>query len=169
MKTLKNIGLSVILWALASSSAFAYIAAPLPASTYITNNGLDWTWVSPWGTFNEGIKFASPSAHEGWRYATLGELEYLFANLVNDFVNGGTPIQSVAYWELDGTNWVDIGDLQGGYLMSGNNYSNSMCSNRPCEVFYVRGANGVPVPSTLALLGIASLVFGFTRRKKKTV
>lgn len=169
MKTLKKIGLTAVFLALSSSSAFAYLSGPLPASTYISDNGLDWTWVSPWGTINEGIKFASPGAHAGWRYASVSELEYLFANLVDDFLNNGTPIQSVAYWELDGTNWVDTSDLTGGYIMSGNNYFNQSCDGSVCEVFYVRGGNGVPIPSTLALLGIAGLALGLTRREKKTV
>ena len=170
MRTLKKIGLSVILSVLASSSAFAYVTDPLPSSTYITDNSLDWTWASPWGTVNEGSKFASPSAHESWRYATVTELQYLYANLVDVFLNGGAPIQSVAYWELDGTNWVDTGDLQGGYVMSGNSYFNQSCGNgSPCEVFYVRSTNSVPLPGTLALLGIGSLALCLTRRRNKAV
>ncbi len=168
MTKLKKIGLSVIFSALASSSAFAYITDPLPSSTYITANGLNWTWASPWGTLNEGLTHASPAAHAGWRYATVTELEYLYANLVDDFLNGGSPIQSVAYWELDGTNFVNESDLQGGYIMSGNNYFNSLCLNNVCEVFYVQGGNSVPVPGTLALLGLGALALGLTRRKKAT-
>ncbi|HRE17950.1 MAG TPA: PEP-CTERM sorting domain-containing protein [Rhodocyclaceae bacterium] len=167
MNIVKKIALSLAFSALAASSAFAYNAAPLPASTYITDNGLDWTWASPWGTVNEGIKVAAPSAHEGWRYATVAELEYLFANLVDEFVNGGSPIQSVAYWELDGTNWVDISDLESGAIMSGNNYFNGICPGNVCEVFYVRDANAVPAPMTLALLGAGFLALGFSRRTKK--
>lgn len=165
MKSLKKLGLSLMFWAMTAASAFAYNPADLPAGTYITDAGLDWTWASPWGTVNEGIKVAAPTAHAGWRYATVTELQYLFANLVDDFVNGGSPIQSVAYWELDGTNWVDIGDLQSGAIMSGNNYFNNICFNNVCEVFYVRDANGVPAPMTLALLGAGFLALGFSRRK----
>lgn len=167
MKTLKHLGLSLIFWALTGASALAYNPAALPANTYVTNNGLDWTWVSPWGTINEGSYFASPSAHAGWRYATVSELQYLFANLVDDFVNGGTPIQSVSYWELNGTNHVDVGDLQGGYIMSGNNYFNNICLNNVCDVFYVREGNAVPAPMTLALLGAGLLALGISRRNKK--
>ncbi|MHB1427360.1 MAG: PEP-CTERM sorting domain-containing protein [Rhodocyclaceae bacterium] len=167
MRKIRNIGLSAIFLALTSTSALAYITDPLPASTYVSANGLDWTWASPWGTINEGAKVAPPTAHEGWRYASVSELQYLFDNLVDDFINGGDPIQSVAYWELDGTNWVDISDLTGGYIMSGANFFNSACQGNVCEVFYVRDANGVPLPSTLALFGIAALAFGFTRREKK--
>lgn len=168
MKTLKKLGLAAALSALVSSSAFAYITDPLPASTYVTDAGLDWTWASPWGTVFEGVKFAAPGAHAGWRYATTAELEYLFANLVDDFVNGGTPIQSVAYWDLDGSNdHVDIGDLTAGAIMSGDNYFNPICPGNVCEVFYVRDAVEVPVPATLALLGIGALGLGLTRRKQK--
>lgn len=166
MKNLRGFCVSVILSLLATSSAFAYITNPLPSSTYVTDNGLDWTWASPWGTVNEGTKVAAPTAHEGWRYATVSELEYLFANLVDDFLNAGTPIQSVAYWELDGTNWVDTSDLTGGWIMSGGNYFNSGCNNNVCEVFYVRGANSVPAPATLGLLGIGFLALSLSRRKK---
>lgn len=169
MTTFKKIGLSVIFSALASSSAFAYITTPLPSSTYVTDNGLNWTWASPWGTVYEGIYFASPSAHDGWRYATVTELQYLYANLVDDFLNAGTPIQSVPYWELDGTtNWVDTSDLEAGYIMSGDNYFNQDCRNNVCEVFYVQDGNSVPVPGTLALLGISALALGLSRRKKNT-
>lgn len=166
MKSITKIGLSVLFWAMTGASAFAYNTAALPANTYVSDNGLDWTWVSPWGTYNEGVKFASPSAHAGWRYASVNELQYLFSNLVDDFLNGGNPIQSVSYWELDGTNWVDQGDLQGGYIMSGGNFFNSACSSAPCEVFYVRDANQVPTPGSLALLGIGALALGLSRRKK---
>lgn len=156
-----------MLSALASSSAFAYITSPLPSNTYVTDNGLDWTWASPWGTVNEGVRLAAPSVHADWRYATVTELEYLYANLVDDFINGGAPIQSVAYWELDGTNWVDQNDLEIGAIMSGNNYFNAICPGNVCEVFYVRGAgNSVPVPGTLALFGLGALALGLTRRKK---
>lgn len=169
MKTLKRIGLVASFLALSSTSAMAYLSGPLPADTYISNNGLDWTWASPWGTINEGIKVAPPSAHEGWRYATVGELEYLFANLVDDFLNNGNPVHSVPYWELDGTDWVDANDLAGGFIMSGNNFFNQACDGNVCDVFYVRDGNGVPIPSTLALLGIAGLALGLTRREKKIV
>jgi len=168
MKFLKKIGLSVFLAALVSSSASAYITDPLPSSTYVTDNNLDWTWASPWGTINEGTKVAAPSAHEGWRYATVAELQYLYSNLLDDFLPGNVPVQSVAYWELDGTNWVDIDDLQGGYIMSGNNYFNNACAGNVCEVFYVRDANSVPTPATLSLLGIGFLALALTRRNKKT-
>lgn len=169
MTTFKKIGLSVIFSAFASSSAFAYITSPLPSSTYVSDNGLNWTWVSPWGTLYEGTKFAPPSAHDGWRYATVTELEYLYANLVDDFLNAGNPIQSVAYWELDGTNFVNESDLSAGYIMSGNNFFNQDCAGNVCEVFYVQGGNSVPVPGTLALLGVGALALGLSRRKKNTV
>lgn len=169
MTHLRKLGLSVIFSALASSSAFAYITGPLPSSTYITDNGLNWTWASPWGTFSEGTRFAAPSAHDGWRYATVTELQYLYANLVDDFLNAGDPIQSVAYWDLDGSNnHVDTGDLNGGYIMSGGNYFEDVCNGQPCEVFYVQDGNRVPLPGTLALLGVGGLALGLTRRKKKT-
>lgn len=170
MKSLKKLGLAIALSTLASSSAFAYIATALPAGTYITDAGIDWTWASPWGTSGEGINHAGPSAHAGWRYATSTELNYLFANLVDDFLNGGSPIESVAYWELDGTNFVNIGDLQAGAIMSGPNEGSAFqCGTLPCEVFYVRdnGNNEVPLPGTLALLGIGALALGLTRRKQK--
>jgi hypothetical protein len=170
MTNLKKIGLSVLFSALASSSAFAYITDPLPSSTYITDSGLNWTWASPWGTVNEGSIFASPSAHDGWRYATVTELQYLYANLVDDFLNGGAPIQSVAYWDLNGSNdHVDTADLTGGFIMSGNNYFDSACLNNVCEVFYVQDGNSVPVPGTLALLGLGVFALGLTRRNKKTI
>lgn len=169
MTNLKKFVALVVFLALANSSAFAYITDPLPSNTYVAANGLNWTWVSPWGTLYEGEKFVSPSVHEGWRYATVSELEYLYANLVDDFLNGGTPIQSVAYWELDGTGFVNNGDLRSGYIMSGNNYFDDICYQNVCEVFYVQGSNSVPVPGTLALLGVGSLALALARRKTKAI
>ncbi|MEZ5529218.1 MAG: hypothetical protein R3E57_04645 [Porticoccaceae bacterium] len=169
MKIIRKFVLPLILTVLSSSSAYAYLAGPLPADTYVQANGLDWTWASPWGTIYEGTKFAAPTAHEGWRYATVTELEYLFNNLVDVFLNGGSPIQSVLYWDLDGTSThVDTGDLIGGYIMSGDNYFNDSCFNNVCEVFYVRGGdigNSIPAPGTLTLLCIGLLAFGLTTRK----
>lgn len=160
-------------------SAFAApISGPLPSDTYITANGLDWTWASPWSHVQSWVY--GPETNAGWRYATSSELDYLFVNLINVFLNGANPsIQSTIYWnDPNRAGYVDDFDLSGGYIASGTTtmtYGNSLnvCGgDANCEQFYVRGASGqepttpVPAPATLFLFGLGLAALGKSKRKK---
>ena len=146
---------------------------PLPESTYITWNNLDWTWAScvsistyySWSNIVSG-----PDFHDGWRSATSSEW--------NDFLNlpgserlgmftrdDGSFIHSAAYWNSD--SWfqskVDNGDMWAGSLKTSLSAWNSTW-----DLVYVRTPNTVPIPSSLFLLGGGLLgIAGVSRKKKK--
>lgn len=131
------------------------ILSDLPTSTYVTKDGLDWTWASPvneefWG----GNTLYAPSLHAGWRFATDAELAS--APNLADFNNGA--IQSVVYWNSV-ISWVDPGDLQNGAYASSWGHG-------VYETLYVRDTIDIPEPQSLSLLGLGLLgLMGVFRRK----
>jgi len=164
--------LLVIVCLLPSTKSNAALITELPSDTYITSAGLDWTWVSRWG-FGSFDAPELPSFHEGWRFATTAELDYLFENLVNIFLNSGDPIESTAYWNAPDQVGVNIGDLSNGYIMSGSNimsYGNGLiCTgSTPCDTFYVRDVSNqveVPAPESISLLVLSLLGLVISRKK----
>lgn len=162
---MKNLFLAVLLIAITISSASANpITADLPSDTYITIDGLDWTWASPvneqsWGS---GYTLMDPSFHAGWRFAT--DIEMANHPSLADFTSlSGSIIQSVAYWNTIFTH-VDATDFSSGLVASswGHGFY---------ETLYVRNVNStnpVPEPSTMILLGagLAGL-FCYGRKQKK--
>lgn len=152
-----------------STSSNAGLMTELTEDTYITSNGLDWTWASRWGTGSTAAP-EQPTFHVGWRYATTQELDYLFENLVNLFLNSGSPIESTAFWNDEIQVGVDQGDLSGGYIMSGANimsYGNGLiCTGTaPCDTFYVRERVEVPAPASIALWALALVALRSVRKK----
>lgn len=173
MKKFSSLILAIGLMILSAPSSAALISA-LPSDTYITSDGLDWTWASKWGTGSANAP-ELPTFHAGWRYATTSELDFLFENLVSLFLNAGNPIESTAYWNDASQVGVNSSDLSGGYIMSGPNimsYGNGLnCTGiTPCDTFYVRATtddnnNRVPAPATLLLLALGLLALRFAKRK----
>ncbi|GLX77902.1 hypothetical protein tinsulaeT_12420 [Thalassotalea insulae] len=155
-----------------NASSDAALITDLPSDTYITSAGVDWTWASRWGT-GSILAPELPSFHDGWRFATTAELDYLFENLVNLFLNSGDPIESTAYWNAPAEVGVNTWDLSDGYIMSGPNmmsYGNGLActGSTPCDTFYVREVSepvDVPAPASLPLLFLSLLGFALTRRK----
>ncbi len=155
------------LFVMANANA-AIITTDLTSDTYITNNGLDWTWASPvaaenWGG---GNVLKAPSFHAGWRYATLLELDYLDSILDLFFDANGGQIQSAQYWNTTFTH-VDSGDWNAGSIASG---PGTPGYNSYFESVYVRdvNVNAVPVPAALFLFAPALLGFLGLRRKITT-
>jgi len=168
MKKLLLVSVAAVMLMLSTSSK-AGLMTELPEETYITENGLDWTWVSRWGT-GSALAPELPTFHAGWRYATTAELDYLFENLVALFLNAGNPIESTAYWNEPNQVGVDQTDLSGGYIMSGTNmmsYGNGLnCTgSTPCDTFYVRTSVEVPAPASVALWLLALVALRSVRKK----
>ncbi len=144
------------------------IADPLPANTYITWNGLDWTWAAPVSQVNwgNGNVLSAPTFHEGWRFATIEEWTPFAALNGNTrlamFTNAnGGYINSVVYWNTSFTH-VDASD------MSGSAISRTL-GGGALEMVYVRGGDeqAVPEPATIALFGLGLLGLAGVSRKQK--
>ena len=133
------------------------ISDPLASGTYITVDGLDWTWASPVNEedWSEGYNtLMAPTYHEGWRFAT--DAEMLDIPSFADFTRvDGTYIQSVVYWNTAFTH-VDAGDDVSSTWGHGMN-----------ETFYVRdAASPTPEPSTMMLLGFGLVGLAGVAKKK---
>lgn len=161
------ISIIILISSIVSAQANAALIGPLPSNTYVTNNSLDWTWVSAvsHSGYCCGITIAGPETRSGWRYATLSELDYL-DTILGLFFNNGAPIESSAYWQdgytgVNPSNWL-AGDISSGpgTYSSGEGYF---------ELVYVRGGNlnAVPIPAAAFLFAPALLGFMGLRRKAK--
>ena len=161
---------SAILFSAHASAAA--ITTDLASDTYVTNNGLDWTWASPVAdsSYCCGSTLKAPSFHSGWRYATETELGYLDTILDLFFTVNGSPINSVSYWE-DSVSWVDASNWNAGQIASGiNNVALGKTYQGWFETVYVRDVSAVPVPAALFMFTPALLGFmGFRRKAKNLV
>ena len=162
-----------ILLAVATAFAVPVSAAPiitspeLQESSYITFEGLDWTWASVVSSSNFASNvLEAPSYREGWRFATVEE----FANRpdASAFLDGnGGVINSVPYW-----NSV-YGSVSSGNYDNGVNGLIARTIDSPdpkfWEIWYVRDsvvAGSVPEPSTWAMLLLGFFCVGGMMRAR---
>jgi len=151
-----------------SSSAFAtLITTDLTDDTYITVNGLDWTWASPVNSEIFGLnELMAPSFH-GWRFATNEELTFLKTSLtLADFTrDDGTYIHSASYWN---TFYTDINTLNFIDDAVSSNWVAESAFNSYFETFYVREAQTKPVPepTNIAIFGIGLIALAFRKKFK---
>jgi hypothetical protein len=166
---MKKILLSVGMLALAMSPVVqsAIITTDLTADTYITNNGLDWTWASPVTSATwSSSTLEAPDFHAGWRYATQAELSFLDTILDLFYTPQGEAIQSVQYWNTSFTH-TDARDWNQGKITS--SAAAAALSSSYDETVYVRGSDvsAVPIPAAAFMFAPALLGFIGLRRKAK--
>jgi len=158
----------VLISSLVGAQANAALMGPLPSSTYITNNGLDWTWAGGVSTGHAAIALAAPDTRPDWRYATLSELDYLDTILDLFFDKDGNAIESTAYWQ--GGPLYDIDDWTRGQITSGPGTIGP--GQGHFETVYVRTAavSAVPIPAAAFMFAPALLgLLGLRRRTKSNV
>ena len=111
----------VVLLFIQSNATFAtLITSDLAPDTYVSNNGIDWTWASPVNSeFFSSNQLMAPSFHDGWRYATVDELSYLVNFMsIDDFTRpDGSLIHSAQYWNTVFTH-VDKGNFENAEISS---------------------------------------------------
>lgn len=181
-KELGALVLASVLSAAAAAAPQIDNSTPIPDARVLLNfggSGLDWVYAGPiapeeFGPFN--IAPASYRAAEGWRAATAAEWaahpdwdDFIVAgnpcNIAgpqNSYFNPSCYLSAVEYWS-DSFNHVDMGDFADGRVTDGVNNTNP---GSVYETIYVRnGRNAVPLPGTLALVGLGLIGAGALRRK----
>jgi hypothetical protein len=184
MKKLAAIALATA--ALVSTGA---MAAPIidnstaiPDSLVLLNfsgSGLDWVYAGPiapgeFGPFN--LAPVSYRAAEGWRAATAAE--WAARPDWDDFIVPGNPCGIVSpqngytntacyllatpYWS-DTYSHVDMNDFAQGFVTDGVN--NTSPGNVYETIFVRDSGQQVPLPGTLALVGLGLIAMGALRRK----
>ncbi|MBS0592194.1 MAG: PEP-CTERM sorting domain-containing protein [Proteobacteria bacterium] len=177
-----DVGKSSVLSAAAAAAPQIDNSTPIPDARVLLNfggSGLDWVYAGPiapeeFGQFN--IAPASYRAAEGWRAATAAEWaahpdwdDFIVAgnpcNIAgpqNSYFNPACYLSAVEYWS-DTFNHVDMGDFAMGNVTDG---VNNASPGNVYETIYVRnGRNAVPLPGTLALVGLGLIGAGALRRK----
>lgn len=157
----------VVLLFIQSNATFAtLITSDLTADTYVSNNGIDWTWASPVNAeFFSTNQLMAPSFHAGWRYATAEELSYLVNFMsIDDFTRAdGSLIHSAEYWNTVYTH-VDKSNFENAEISS--MWNNSF--NRYFETVYVRASQTTPVsvpePTNIAIFGLGLIVLAFRKK-----
>ena len=162
------------------SQANAQTNSPVPATDYITYDGLEWAWGGPCpysgGCFATGdLTYQST---QGWALPTDAQMALVdsldgsvlggpgsdtFANL---FINSGTGC-ATSYFS-GAANWCDWSDGTSG-LWAGSQIGNNSGEGYYAEQLYVRSA--VPELSTWAMMGLgfAGLAFAGARASRKHI
>lgn len=149
-----------------SSSAFAtLITTDLSDDTYITVNGIDWTWASSVNSEIYGInQLMAPSFH-GWRFATQEEITFLKTSLtLADFTrDDGTYIHSAEYWN---TQFFDINTFNFIDDAVSSNWVAQGSFNDYFETFYVRATQTTPVPepTNIAIFGLGLIALACRKK-----
>jgi len=186
MKKILSILSVVAVMAVAGVAPAAIYDAPVPTNAYITINGLDWAWASPFGG-----EFAIDLVYQaqfGWHVPTANELtkapiasQFLFSganvpvNTGLDPVSGaevsGAPADAAIAVPYFNTvfNFAEYYDAPG----TGGNYDywNSSVTSDPfdgSEFLLVRNSTQTPIPSAVLLLGsgLACIAAGRRRVRK---
>jgi len=155
----------VVLLFIQSNATFAtLITSDLTPDTYVSNNGIDWTWASPVNAeFFGSNQLMAPSFHDGWRYATVDELSYLVNFMsIADFTRAdGSLIHSAEYWNTVYTH-VDKSNFENAEISS--MWNNSF--NTYFETVYVRASQTTPVPepTNIAIFGLGLIALAFRKK-----
>jgi PEP-CTERM motif len=171
-----------------TSTHGALINEPVPSNAYITINGLDWAWASPYstGSYRFGLDLSYQSAF-GWHIPSSAELA--LAPLATDFVfaganvplDGSDPV-SRAYLETGFGSppgdvalavpyfntmnwWGDWGNAPGSGGIRIRPWNSSSLTD--AEFLVVRQSQQVPEPATLLMLGLGLVVLAGMIRFRK--
>lgn len=162
---MKRVAVLVCLLLLASFSMFA---GPVPPEVIVNAGGLEWVWASPCAPTGPSCG-ADIVGENGFRLATIDEWLASFTDnidLYNQF-EGGAKCASPYF--SSGWTHCDPSDVLAGYVWGAPPpISNGLGfnDNPLAEGFLVRGASGVPEPSTLSLFGLALATVVAWRRRK---
>lgn len=172
----------------ASQAVLISNATPIPSAFVLTNfagSGLDWVYAGPVGPNEFGPNEVAPASYraaEGWRTATAAE--WASHPDWDDFIAPGNPgglnagnipngltdhsiyIFASEYWSsfshVDPQQWMQTGSVTDGV-------NNPQFLGGVPETIYVRNsaAVAVPVPASVALLGLSLLGLSLSRRRQQ--